>query len=263
MVGEPLTFDTRKDARMSKLSDRIRSAGRTEPAPLGFGAAARVRRPSMLVVVRLSAGEAGKASDATKAGADAVIIEGEPGNAKDAGAIVGVLANSTDAASADALRDAGADFLVLDPAKDLAEAMLNEKLGFVLQVREEMDDTRLRLLSDLNLDAILVPAPETPLTVAKLLEFRRVASFARAPVLVEADPAIGDSLLHVLRESGTAGVVVPASGIGSVADLKQRIDALPARGKRKDERGASESPMVPAGAHLEHDHDDYDDDDDD
>ncbi len=69
---------------MSKLSDLIRKASRPEPAPLGFGAhVARARTPSLLTIVRLASGDAGKADEATRKGADAVIIDGaDPGRVK-------------------------------------------------------------------------------------------------------------------------------------------------------------------------------------
>lgn len=242
---------------MSKLSDRIRKAGRVEPAPLGFGAAARIRSASMLIAVR---GAAGKAADAANAGADIVIVEGDTGKLKDKnGAVVGVAAGAPDRKAAASLRESGIDFLVLDPAQALAEAMLDEKLGFVLELREAMDDTHLKLLGELSLDAIILAPPEAPITLARLLEFRRIAGFIRAPVLVEADAGIDSGTLQLLRESGTAGVVLPASAIDRIGELKQRIDDLPARGKRKDDE---REPLVPQ-ASSGHDHGDYDDDDDD
>jgi hypothetical protein len=69
---------------MSKLADRIRKATHPEPAHLGFAApAARQKSASLLVVARLSAGDAGKAADAVKKGADAVIVDGlEAGKAR-------------------------------------------------------------------------------------------------------------------------------------------------------------------------------------
>ena len=52
-----------------------------------------------------------------------------------------------------------ADFVVLDGESAMADTLLEEGLGFVLLVGSEADDTRLRLLSDLNLDALVLPPP--------------------------------------------------------------------------------------------------------
>jgi hypothetical protein len=242
---------------MSKLSDRVRKAARAEPAPFGFAAAARRPiAPTLLTIVRLSANEGGKASDAAKAGADAVIFAGDAGKLKDAGeAILGAAPDKTDRKSVAALRDAGADFVVLSH-DSLAEAMLEEKIGFVLDLRSELEDTPLRLLADLTLDAVIVPALKTPVTLERLLEIRRISALARAPLLVEDDGNADASLLQLLRESGAAGVVASASAIGKLGGLRERIAALPTRGKRREDHAEA---LVPAQAQG-HDHDDdYDD----
>jgi len=244
---------------MSKLSDRIRRASKVTPAPLGFGpTAVQAKAPSMLVVVRLAANETGKAADAVKAGADAIILAGDPGKAKTNGAILGLAPEKADQKAATAAREAGADFLVLDPAKALAEAMLDQKIGYVLVLSEPMDDVRTRLLGDLNLDAIIVKAPAAPVTLAQLLELRRIAGLTRTPLLVQADASIDGPLLQVLRDSGAAGIVVEASSIGKLAELRDRIASLPTAGRKKDERAEV---TVSAEAAAGHSHDGYDDDD--
>jgi len=243
---------------MSKLSDHIRRASKAEPAPFGFAAAARrTPSPTLLTIVRLSASESGKAGEAAKGGADAVIVAGDAGQLKDAGdAVLGAVPGKPDRKSVSALREAGADFVVLS-ADAPAEAMLEEKIGFVLELRAELDDTHLRLLSDLTLDAVIVPAPKSPFTVERLLELRRVAALARAPLLVEDDGSADTALLQLLRESGVAGIVVGAGAIGKLGDLRERIVAIPARGKRREEHAEA---LVPAQAQG-HEHG-YDDDDD-
>src|SRR5207245_9400913 len=103
-------------------------------APSGFGAArAPVKSPTWLGVVRLAANESGKASEAAKAGADVVIRAGDPARLKADDAILGAALEKTDRNAATAAREAGVDFLLLDPATALAEAMLDQKLGYVLQ----------------------------------------------------------------------------------------------------------------------------------
>jgi hypothetical protein len=246
---------------MSKLSERIRRAARTVPAPFGFGAAmAPAKSLSMLIVVRLAANESGKAAEAAKAGADVVIVAGDPAKLKADGAILGAALERTDRNAATAARGADVDFLLLDPATALAEAMLDQKLGYVLQLNEPLDDTRTRLLGDLNLDAIIVPSPKAPVTLAQLLELRRVAGLARTPLLVQADAGIDASLLQVLRDSGAAGIVVDASAIGNLGELKERIAGLPAAGRRPEERAEV---TVSANAAAGHGDDGFDDDDED
>jgi hypothetical protein len=248
---------------MSKLADRIRKAARPEPAPLGFGARAqRPTTPTLLVVVRLGSGDANKAEEAAKKGADAVLIDGgDSGKAKDAagkgpGLAVGVRPSNADRKSVASLRDAGADFVVLDAQSAAADSMLEEKIGFVLDHRDETDDTGLRVLGELGLDAMIIPSLPDKLSLADLLKLRRVAALTRVPLLTGVKPDSETGYLQSLRDSGVAGVIVDSSALGKLGDLKSRIESLPARGRRREERAEA---VLPA-ATPSHD-EDFDDDD--
>ena len=252
---------------MSKLSDAIRLAGRPTPAPLGFGFGPRtaVATPStMLCVVRLNSNEASKAEDAAKKGADALIIDGgDAGKVKDfakkaPGLVLGVRPQKTERDQVAALREAGADFVVLDAESGMADSLLEEKVGFVLLSHADTDDTRLPLLAELNLDALIPPSPDGALTIERLLELRRVSALGRTPLFVEVSGDVDASRLHALRESGVAGVIVEGSDVGKLGKLREVIAALPARGKRREERSEA---TIPAAAMAGHDHDDDFDDD--
>jgi hypothetical protein len=249
---------------MSKLSDSIRKASRVEPAPLGFAAAAaRPAAPTLVCLVRLSKGDAGKAEEAAKRGADGVIVERlDAAKAKDVvkkagAAFVGAAVSDASRGDVVALRDAGTDFAVFS-LESVADAMLEEKIGLVLSLSAEADDTTLRLLGDMGLDALIVPGPGEKLSVQELLGFRRLAALARTPLLTEVKADADADLLQALREAGVAGVIVEASGIGKLEGLRERIAALPARGKQKEEKAEV---MVPAGAVAgggNHEHEDDD-----
>jgi hypothetical protein len=63
----------------------------------------------------------------------------------------------------------------------------------------------------------------------------------------------------VLRDSGAAGVVVDASAIGKLGELRERIAKLPPPGRKKEERAdVTVSASAAAGPAHEED-DDYDD----
>jgi hypothetical protein len=248
---------------MSKLSDRIRRASRVEPPPLGFAAAAaRQAAPTMLCLVRLSRNDAGKMDEAVKKGADGVIVEGlDAGKVKDAAGkagagFIGVALDEASRPKVASLRDAGADFAVLNLESAMADALLEEKIGLVLSLNGETDDTTLRLLGDMGLDALVVPGPGESLSVQELLGFRRLAALARTPLLTEIKVDAGRDLLQGLREAGVAGVIVDGSALGKLESLKQQIAALPERGRKKEEKAEA---MLPAGAMAsggDHDHDD-------
>ena len=241
---------------MSKLSKKIRAAGRAEPAPLGFASiTSQVRQNSLLCGVRLRdpAGAAGAASK----GADFVILEDVTrskvkGVAK-VDASVGV-AGDFDSDALEALVKAGIDFVVLAGTGADAAPLAAESVGLVMVLDSELDDTYLRLLGDLGLDALVVAAPEAPLTVGRLLAVRRLSALARTPLLANAKPDIDEKSLELLRDSGVSGIVL--DDVGKLAALKKRIAALPSRGRRKENHADA---VIPAQASSGHDHDEDDD----
>jgi hypothetical protein len=233
---------------MSRLRDRLRKASRVQPAPIGFAAAtSRGTDPTMLCLVRLSGGEIRKAGEAVERGADGVIMEGgDAGKLKDlqGQGLAGVLMQKATRQSVAAAREAGADFVVLDLESAMAEALLEEQAGLVIALREAPDDTTLRLLGDLGLEALIVPSPGESLSVRELLELRRTSALARTPMLTAVRVDIDGSTLQALRESGMAGVIVDAAAMGELSALRERILGLPPRGRKREERGEA---LLPAG----------------
>jgi hypothetical protein len=253
---------------VSKLSEAIRRAGRTAPAPLGFAArvAAAAAPPTMLAIVRLASNESNKAEEAEKKGADVVIIDGgDEGKIKEfakkaPNVLLGVRPQKSERENITSLKQAGADFVVLEADSGLAEALLEENVGFVLASRGEPEDTRLRLLGDLGLDAVIATVPDGTLTIERLLELRRVSALSRTPLLVEVPADAEASRLQALRESGVAGVIVDGSSVGKLVKLLETIASLPARGRRREERGDAMLPAAAAVGGHDHDDDDFDDD---
>jgi len=250
---------------MSKLADRIRKVSRLDAAPIGFGAGA-VRRltPTMLCLLRLSAGEAGKMAEAAAKGADFVIFDGidaeelrgqaQKGEAVPLGVRVGQGQEGRVAVAAH--REAGADFVVLDLESASGEALLEEGIGLVLAVGRDTPDTTLRLLGDLPVDALLVPMPDPPLTLGRLLELRRLSALSRTPLLMEVTPAIGASQLQAMRDAGVAGVILKGSTLDLLPDLRAAIASMPPRGHRREERPEAILP-VQALAPTEEEQEDF------
>jgi len=257
------------NGRVSKLSEAIRRAGRTTPAPLGFAARAAntAATPTMLAIVRLASNESNKAEEAAKKGADAVIVDGgDAGKVKEfakkaPNVLLGSRPQKPDRENVASLRQGGADFIVLEADSGLAEALLEENVGFVLAARAQLEDTGLRLLGDLGLDALITTVPDGALTIERLLELRRVSALSRTPLLVEVPADAEASRLQALRESGVAGVIIDGSSVGKLGKLRETIAGLPARGRRREERGDAVLPTAAAvAAGHDHDDDDYDDD---
>ena len=241
---------------MSKLSKKIRAAGRAEPAPLGFASLpTQVRQDSLLCGVRLR--DPATAAGAASSGADFVILE-DVARSKVKGvakvkASVGV-AGDFDSDALEALVKAGVDFVVLAGPGAGAAPLADQSVGRVMALDSDLDDTYLRLLGDLGLDALVIAAPEAPLTVERLLAVRRLSALARTPLLANAKPDIDAKSLELLRDSGVAGIVLDDAG--KLAALKKRIAALPPRGRRKENHADA---VIPAQVSGEHDHDEDDD----
>ena len=253
---------------VSKLSELIRKATRADASrPLGFGTVAAPRpAPSLLCLVHLPSGDSHKAADAISRGADAVILDGaDPGQVTDQArkadkAVLGVrLGGKVDRSAVAAHRQAGADFVVLEPDSALAEALLEYGLGVVLNPGRDLSDMTLRLLGDLSPDALLVPPPDEPLTVARSLELRRLSSLARAPLLVEVSPSSSASYLHTLREAGVVGLIIEGRAMDKLSSLRETIESLPARGRRREERGEAMLPVSAAVSGGDEDEDDEED----
>ena len=237
---------------MSKLADKIRSAGRVVPAPIGFGIVTERRAsPTLLCLLRLDKNQVKSVGDAAAAGADAVIITGlEAGKLGDAlkklGDVpVGLLAEDAQRATVAAAREAGADFVLLDEESS-GETMLEEVVGLVLRVGAETSDTGLRALAGLPLDALEIAPIDEPFTVRRLMELRRHSLLSQTPLLVEVTPEIEPSRLEALREAGVAGVILDGKSAGRLAALREAVLSLPARGRRGEVRTDALLPSLTA-----------------
>jgi hypothetical protein len=227
---------------MSKLAERIKRATRAESAPLGFGVAAERRAaPTMLCLLRLDGDRAGKLGAGAAAGADAAIISGLAVGKlgavlKKLGDVpVGLALGSTERATVAAARDAGVDFLLLEEQSP-AEAVLEDKVGFVLSVDTDMSDAELRALGGLPLDALEAPVVGEPFTLRRLIELRRLSMLSQTPLLVDVAAEVGPTRLESLREAGAAGVIVEGTSADKLAALREAVLSLPPRGWRRDER---------------------------
>ena len=160
---------------MSKLADRIRKATRMSPQPLGFGSSKSASEPTM--VLAAIARDAASAAGLADRGADVVIIgtgSAPAGAAKPAGgAITGAwIAGRADNESA-SYREAGFDFVVFS-ADAAATSLLDEDVGYVIALPEDLTDNDLRTLEAFQLDAVDVGAIDGPMTVRRQIGLRRI-----------------------------------------------------------------------------------------
>ena len=244
---------------MSKLRDRIRRTFQRRPGPLGFAPRTRQADDHRYVIVIAEVGDADAASAAANAGVDALLhSEGSDGIAaviEAAGDLpVGARLEAASAGDADALIEAGADFLVFDDAQTEAAALLRDELGHVVLLGDAAaSEEELRLLQPLDLDAILIPTHAGSLSVRDQLHTRRIAELTRKPLIVPVSADATAEALRVLRDAGAPAVLAS----GDAADLNGIVAAaseVPAPRERREERP---DPLLPAAAAPA---DDFDDD---
>ena len=246
---------------MSKLGDKIRKASRPESEPIGFRAmATRPGAPSMLLMVQGPASSMRPPDDLAGRGVDAVLLSLSNPQAdmkqldrwakKASDVPCGAQVMAASGKTVAALKEAGADFLVFDVEATSAEALLDTEMGYVLALAGEPTDSFLRMLDTFPLDGLWVDDWRGPLTVHRQIELRRLHLLSRTPLFAPVRPDIGPAELQCLRDAGVVAVAVNGMEAGAwqqLGDLRQAIDGLPPRARRREERPAA---VLPLGREL-------------
>jgi hypothetical protein len=252
---------------MSQLQKKISRIQRREGPGIGFGLAAREQPRAMLLAALAVDARSGAA--ALEAGADLLVVEASDGAAaaKIVEAIaqekgcVGVRLNGLSGADADALAKAGCDFVISTLDGTDSSAVDTERMGQVVVAGSGIDDTTLRALGPLGLDALFTELPTGAMKLVEQLALVRLASLASAPLIVTIDPGASVADLRVLRDSGVAVVVAPAGASASqIASIGDNLKVVPA--PRKPKREGGDIALVPAAANA-HAHDEEEEEDDD
>ena len=239
---------------MSQLQKAITHTQRREvTGGLGFGQTRKEQPKAMLAGVAAKDGASAKAL--LEAGADLVLIR-----AKDAaGALkalkvvatartcVGVQVSALDAAGAEALHSAHCDFVVSPLESTAAAALDTEKMGHVLVAGQSLEDSTLRALGPLGLDALYVDLEAGAMTLASQLTLVRLASFSTTALLVAVNADTPVAELRVLRDSGAVAVVAPeGTTVTELEGLIANLTAVPA--PKKGKREGADMAIVPAVA---------------
>jgi hypothetical protein len=208
---------------------------RTEAAPIGFRAVRPAKTPQLLAALLLD--DADKLAQAVAAGAGVVILKDAKTEDLEATVQVagetplGVWPQGIDAADTKALIAASVDFIVFEAESTPATALLEEKLGYVLALKDgEDDDTYLRVLESVALDAVLLPDWKGPLTLKKQVELRRIAALARKPLMLPVETSVESGDLECLRDAGVSILLLDGSEakmLDALPALIETIEALP------------------------------------
>lgn len=247
---------------MPKLADLIQRATRGEPAPLGFSTG-RTKVPPTIVLVAVVP-QRWKQTVTGAADADVVLLSGRPNDNELAEAVAaadgrpcGLL--DPDASGLAKLTGAGLGFAVL-PLDTPASALQNHDLGVILRGSVDLTDVQLRTIDGLSIEALYLGQPPAVRTISDLLELRRLSGLARKPLLLHAPAAATQDDLLSLREAGAAllAVDMERGGPDELSRLREMINALPGRQRRKGDRP---DVTVPSTSQASDDEDDDEDDD--
>ena len=253
---------------MSSFIDLLEKCGQRPQSPLGFGAGARNDKgpPAIALIGRVMADAL--AADAELAGGDVdalLVVVGKADKktvrsvSKAAGKrLWGVQAGGLDAEQVERLKDAGCDFLVLDPGTTSAAVLDDEDLGKFIPVDSKLEESVARAIHDLPIDGALFGAEALlPLTVEKLIDLQLVRGLIDGPFLVSVPQEIARGDLLSLRNADVGGLVLDLSKSDKIAALREAIAGLPRRPSRPS---SPSSPLVPhfgtAFSAPSHDHDD-------
>ena len=242
---------------MGELLDKLERASRGAATPLGFASAVkREKIAPMLLLGALAAGDAAGAKLAVDGALDGAIVVGT-GGAKKAdvdrsvaaldGVTFGVWLDEAQPKAPD-----GADFQVFSSEATPAGALSGDERTTVMQVVPELDDSLLRTIEALPVDAFLVSLADAgSLTVRQLMRLARVRGVTSRWILVHVASLPTKEELEQLRDAGAGAVVVDLAGAtaASLKATRELLLELPhGPTKRKKGRGVVTLPAAAAPA---------------
>ena len=143
------------------------------------------------------------------------------------------------------MANVGCDFVVFPAANTSLAIPQGDEVGKILQVEASLNDSLLRTISGLPVDAVLIAGEQAEgyfLTWHHLMLFRRFASLLTKPLLVSIPSGVTANELQALWDAGVDGVIVAVGAsqpAGGLKGLRQAIDKLVFPSSRK--RGKAEA----------------------
>ncbi len=235
---------------MSQLIKRLRQIAEGSTQRLGFRAGTASPTQSMLLIAALPHSNDDTLTEVVSAEVDAILLcmEDLESEAQSFQRIVtmasnipwGVWSTGITNKSIGQLREAGGDFLIFEASAAPAALLQEKELGKVLKIAPPLDDSLMRTIERLPIDAMLIDIATERIKVSHLMYCQRLADLIPKPLLVAVSQELEDEEIQALRESGATGLVVE---IGEkprerLLELHQRIKALPSIQGRWKSRGA-------------------------
>ena len=231
---------------MSKLLDRLDRITRGAPQALGFTAAAsRGTIPQMALLARVTTPRQSDIAALADAQVDAFILTDEASNLDQAikplkDRIWGARVERLEHAQMESYKKKGSDFMVFGIDGTLVDTLEEGEVARVLRIPPNLEESVLRGLEDLPVDAVLLqqPGDSEPLTLTHLLAISNVRSSISRYLLLEWDAELTARDLEHLRDLGVDGIVLDTTEVGAdtFKTVRQRIDAMPKRKPRGEQK---------------------------
>lgn len=259
---------------MGQLLDKLERAAKGTVQPLGFGAASKREKVApMLLIGVVAAGDDAQAKLVRDASLDAAIVLGRGSTKVNVDKSAKSLKDTPTGVwqeEATAKDTAGTDFQVFSAGSTPIGSLGDEDRTNVMQVDPEMEDSLLRTINYLPVDAFLVSLTNSgTLTLDQLMRLAKVRDVTSRWILAHLDTLPVKEELEQLRELGVSGIVVDVAGksVKALKECRQTLLELPhEQPERNKSRSVATLPSV--GPHSpsapdpapEPDDDDYDDD---
>lgn len=237
---------------MSRLINKLTQISKGIPKPMGFTAVQAPAKGRMALIAGVTESEG--IGDLDLTGADAVLIHSTVALPAHTLQKIGktwpdmpwgVWAAS--GAETGALATSGADYAVFTIASHVAALGSAGKLGKILKVDSSLPDSALRLLGELQMDALLVADDKlnnSPLSLEQLLLIQRFSSVWSKPVLALMPPSLSAAETTALWLAGVDGIVIEPARARLTESLSALAKTLEEMGLPPRKRGKSDA-LVP------------------
>jgi hypothetical protein len=229
---------------MSRFADKLKNALQVAPPAMGFFSSARVTsKPKMLLAAWADFDDVEK-TPAMLEGADAaVLVSAKTPPAKSLKAMAKGMGETPwgiwfegEAQSLKPLDGAGVDFVVFSPEKMPLAAVDMEKPGRVAGISFDLEDSLVRSVNELPVDAVIINSPGTaPVTMQDLMRFRRLGDWISKPLLAVVPAPLTGGEIKALWDAGIDALVVSltAENAAVFKELRAALDGLTLTTKRK------------------------------
>jgi hypothetical protein len=229
---------------MSRFADKLKNALQVAPPPMGFFRSVQpCSKPRMLLVAWAALEDIEKLQPLLDRADAAVLASPKIPAAKTLKASVKSLCAipvglqiEADGANLKALDAAGVDFVAFAPEKIPLSSISEEKPGRVVSIPLDIEDSLVRTLNELPVDAIVINTSDSsPLTFSDLMRLRRLGDWITRPLLAVVPLPITEAEIKALWDAGIDALAVSLCEENAEAfkELRATLDGLTFTTKRK------------------------------